>query len=248
MNILLVDDEQLARARLQRFIENNELGQVVAQASNGLQAIEAVEQFRPDVVLLDIQMPVMDGLEAAAHLSQLDVPPAIIFTTAYDEYALQAFDVQAVGYLLKPIRQDDLKTALSKLNKINKVQIAAINQSQCRSHISAKTHSGLELVPIENIILFRADHKYISVFYKNAQPDNKKLGELLIDEPLKDLEEEFDGIFARVHRNALVNLKSITGFEKQDDGGYALRLAGFDELVPISRRHVAGVRKLVKGL
>jgi two-component system response regulator AlgR len=244
MNILLVDDEQLARARLQRFIENNELGQVVAQASNGLQAIEAVEQFRPDVVLLDIQMPVMDGLEAAQHLSQLDVPPAIIFTTAYDEYALQAFDVQAVGYLLKPIRQDDLKTALSKLNKLNKVQTQALTQDQCRSHISAKTHSGLELVPIENIILFRADHKYISVFYIKGDSN----GELLIDEPLKDLEEEFNGVFARVHRNALVNLKSIVGFEKQEDGGYALRLSGFDELVPISRRHVAGVRKLVKGL
>lgn len=248
MNILLVDDEQLARARLQRFIENNELGQVVAQASNGLEAIEAVEQFRPDVVLLDIQMPVMDGLEAAQHLSQLDVPPAIIFTTAYDEYALQAFDVQAVGYLLKPIRQDDLKTALSKLNKLNKVQTRALTQDQCRSHISAKTHSGLELVPIENIILFRADHKYISVFYKSGHSHGKELGELLIDEPLKDLEEEFNGVFSRVHRNALVNLKSIIAFEKQEDGGYALRLAGFDELVPISRRHVAGVRKLVKGL
>lgn len=240
MNILLVDDEQLARARLQRFIENNALGSVVAHAQNGLEAITAVEQFRPDVVLLDIQMPVMDGLEAAQHLSQLDVPPAIIFTTAYDEYALQAFDVQAVGYLLKPIRQDDLKTALTKLAKINKVQVAALNQDQCRSHISAKSHQGLELVPIENIVVFRADHKYISVFHTN--------GELLIDEPLKDLEDEFNGVFARVHRNALVNLKSIVGFEKQEDGGYALRLSGFDELVPISRRHVAGVRKLVKGL
>lgn len=244
MNILLVDDEQLARARLQRFIENNELGEVVAQAENGLEAIEAVENFRPDVVLLDIQMPVMDGLETAQHLSQLEVPPAIIFTTAYDEYALKAFEVQAVGYLLKPIRQDDLKTALGKLNKLNKIQISALNQEQCRSHISAKTHNGLELIPIENILLFRADHKYISVFHSNGS----ELGELLIDEPLKELEEEFEGIFVRVHRNSLVNLKTIIGFEKQDDGGYALKLNDFEELVPISRRHVAGVRKLVKGL
>jgi two-component system response regulator AlgR len=240
MKILVVDDESLARARLCRFIETAELGDVVCQAQNGIEAIEAVEKFAPDVVLMDIQMPGMDGLEAAQHLSQLDTPPAIIFTTAYDEYALQAFDVQAVGYLLKPVRVDDLKTALSRLTKINKVQAHALNKSPRRSHISAKTHQGLELIPIENISLFRADHKYISVFHK--------LGELLIDEPLKELEDEFEGEFVRVHRNALVSIKAISGFEKVDDGGYALRLTGFDEAIPISRRHVAGIRKLVKGL
>lgn len=240
MKILVVDDESLARARLCRFIETAELGEVVCQAQNGIEAIEAVDKFAPDVVLMDIQMPAMDGLEAAQHLSQLDTPPAIIFTTAYDEYALQAFDVQAVGYLLKPVRLDDLKTALSKLKKINKVQAQAINSSPRRSHISAKTHQGLELIPIENVILFRADHKYISVFHK--------LGELLIDEPLKELEDEFSDAFIRVHRNALVSIKSISSFEKQEDGGYALRLSGFDEPIPISRRHVTQVRKLVKAL
>jgi len=240
MKILVVDDESLARARLCRFIETAELGDVVCQAQNGIEAIEAVERFAPDVVLMDIQMPAMDGLEAAQHLSQLDTPPAIIFITAYDEYALQAFDVQAVGYLLKPVRLENLKAALSKLKKINKVQANAINNSPSRSHISAKTHQGLELIPIENVILFRADHKYISVFHK--------LGELLIDEPLKELEDEFPNEFIRVHRNALVAIKSISGFEKQDDGGYALRLTGFDEPIPISRRHVTAVRKLVKAL
>ena len=240
MKILVVDDESLARARLCRFIETASLGDVVCEAQNGVEAIEAVEKFSPDVVLMDIQMPGMDGFEAAQHLSQLDTPPAIIFTTAYDEYALQAFDVQAVGYLLKPVRLDDLKIALGKLKKINKVQAQAINASPRRSHISAKTHQGLELIPIENIILFRADHKYISVFHK--------MGELLIDEPLKELEEEFEGEFVRVHRNALVSIKAINAFEKLDDGGYALRLTGFDESIAISRRHVAAVRKLVKAL
>ena len=240
MKILVVDDESLARARLCRFIETAELGDVVCQAQNGVEAIDAVEKFSPDVILMDIQMPGMDGLEAAQHLSQLETPPAIIFTTAYDEYALQAFDVQAVGYLLKPVRLDDLKTALSKLKKINKVQAQAINSSPRRSHISAKTHQGLELIPIENVILFRADHKYISVFHK--------LGELLIDEPLKELEDEFEGEFVRVHRNALVSIKAISGFEKLEDGGYALRLRGFEDAIAISRRHVAAVRRLVKGL
>ena len=240
MNILIVDDEPLARARLSRFIETANLGTVLGEAQNGIEAVAEVEKLGPDAVLMDIQMPGMDGIEAAQHLSQLETPPAIIFTTAYDEYALQAFDVQAVGYLLKPVRVEDLKNALSKIKKLNKVQIQALQEDHRRSHISAKTHQGLELIPIENIVLFRADHKYISVFHK--------MGELLIDEPLKDLEEEFEGEFVRVHRNALVSVKSIIGFEKLDDGGYALRLNGFDELVPISRRHVAGVRKLVKGL
>lgn len=240
MNILIVDDESLARARLSRFIENANLGNVLGEAQNGMEAIAAVEKLGPDVVLMDIQMPGMDGLEAAQHLSQLETPPAIIFTTAYDEYAIQAFDVQAAGYLLKPVRQDDLKIALGKITKLNKVQTQALNQGHRRSHISAKTHQGLELIPIENIVLFRSDHKYISVFHK--------LGELLIDEPLKDLEEEFEGEFVRVHRNALVSVKAICGFEKLEDGGYALKLNGFNEMVSISRRHVAGVRKLVKGL
>lgn len=240
LTFVIVDDESLARARLQRFIETADLGEVLAQAENGIEAVKAVEEYGPDVVLMDIQMPGMDGIEAARHISQLDTPPAIVFTTAYDDYAMQAFEVQAVGYLLKPVRLDDLKQLLAKLNKLNKVQVQALNKGQQRSHISAKTHNGLELIPIENITLFRADQKYISVFHKH--------GELLIDEPLKDLEEEFDNQFVRVHRNALVSVKAICGFEKMDDGGYALRLQGFDERVPVSRRHVAAVRKLVKGL
>ncbi|MFY0700561.1 MAG: response regulator, partial [Bermanella sp.] len=180
MNVLIVDDEELARSRLQRFVESEQLGTVIAVASNGVQAIEAVETFLPDVVLMDIQMPTMDGLEAARHLTQLDTPPAIIFCTAYDEYAIEAFNVQAVGYLLKPVRKEELKTAFSRLDKINKAQSLALNKETSRSHISAKTHQGLELVAVENIILFKAEQKYISVIHKN--------GEVLIDEPLKDLE------------------------------------------------------------
>jgi len=240
MNILIVDDEDLARARLQRFIEKAQLGEVIAQANNGVKAIEAVEKFLPDVVLMDIQMPVMDGLEAARHIAQLDTPPAIIFCTAYDEYALEAFNVQAVGYLLKPVRQDDLVGAFSKLKKINKVQAVALNSSERRTHISAKTHQGLELIPLEYVLLFKAEQKYISVIHKD--------GEVLIDEPLKDLEEEFADDFVRVHRNSLVRKTVIAGFEKVDDGSFSLRLNGYPELVPISRRHVAQVRKLVKAL
>lgn len=240
MKVLIVDDEELARSRLQRFVETGQLGEVIALASNGVQAIEAVKKYLPDVVLMDIQMPTMDGLEAARHLAQLDTPPAIIFCTAYDEYAIEAFNVQAVGYLLKPVRQGDLKAAFSRLDKINKAQAQALNHEQSRTHISAKTHQGLELIPLEHVVLFRAEQKYISVIHQN--------GEVLIDEPLKELEEEFAEQFIRVHRNSLVRKTAITGFEKIEDGSFSLRLAGFKDLVPISRRHVAQVRKLLKAL
>lgn len=240
MNVLIVDDEELARSRLQRFIEAEQLGNVIAVAGNGVQAIEAVEKFLPDVVLMDIQMPTMDGLEAARHLAQLDTPPAIIFCTAYDEFAIEAFNVQAVGYLLKPVRKEELRAAFSRLDKINKAQSVALYKDACRSHISAKTHQGLELVAVENIVLFKAEQKYISVIHKN--------GEVLIDEPLKDLEEEFSDKFIRVHRNSLVRKTSIQGLEKLEDGSVALRLNGYKELVAISRRHLAEVRKVMKAL
>lgn len=240
MNVLIVDDEELARSRLQRFVESEQLGEVIALASNGVQAIEAVETFLPDIVLMDIQMPTMDGLEAARHLAQLDTPPAIIFCTAYDEFAIEAFNVHAVGYLLKPVRKEELKAAFSRLDKINKVQSVALNKDACRSHISAKTHQGLELVAVENIVLFKAEQKYISVIHKN--------GEVLIDEPLKNLEDEFTEKFIRVHRNSLVRKTAIQVLEKCDDGSVALRLNGYDDLVAISRRHLAEVRKLVKTL
>lgn len=240
MNVLIVDDEELARNRLKRFIENSQLGHVIATASNGVQAITEVEKYLPDVVLMDIQMPTMDGLEAAQHLAQLETPPAIIFCTAYDEYAVDAFNVQAVGYLLKPVRQDDLKAAFSRLNKINKAQVASLNSDHSRTHISAKTHQGLELIPIEHVLFFRAEQKYISVIHQN--------GEVLIDEPLKELEAEFSEQFIRVHRNSLVCKTAIQGLDKCDDGSFALRLNGFEELVFVSRRHAAQVRKLVKTL
>lgn len=240
MKILIVDDEDLARIRLQRFIDKAQLGDVIGEASNGVQAIELVEKFLPDVVLMDIQMPKMDGLEAAKHISKLDTPPAIVFCTAYDEYAIEAFNVQAVGYLLKPVRQDDLVSAFASLKKINKVQAINFKDQESRTHISAKTHQGLQLIPIEHVVLFKAEQKYISVIHKG--------GELLIDEPLKDLEEEFEQDFIRVHRNSLVRKSMITGFEKIDDGSFSLCLNGYPDLVPISRRHVAEVRKLIKAL
>ena len=244
MNVLIVDDEALARARIHRLL--NQIGDFTAihEAENGKEAVELVEKLSPDLVLMDIQMPLMDGIEAARHMSELETPPAIIFCTAYDEYAIEAFNVQAVGYLLKPVRTEDLKQSLNKLSKINKVQAKELTKDERRTHISTRTHSGLELIPVENIRLFRADQKYVSVFHSYA--DEK--GEVLIDESLKVLEEEFSGLFERVHRNSLVAVRHIVRLHKNEEGGHWLELDGLSEPVPVSRRHLAGVRKLLKTL
>lgn len=240
MNILVVDDEALARNRVVRLLKQIGQSGNIHEAENGKEAVETVARLLPDVVLMDIQMPSMDGLEAAQHIAQLDTPPAIIFCTAYDEYALQAFHVQAVGYLLKPVRSEELKEAINKLTKINKVQAMKLNQGERRSHIGVKHHNALELIPLEHIQVFRADQKYVSVFHDN--------GEALIDDSLKQLEEEFSEEFVRVHRNSLVAVKHITKLHKKEDGSHWLDVSGLDQWVSVSRRHLPKVRKLLKTL
>ena len=225
MRVLVCDDEQLARDRLKRLVEKTDGVEVVAEAANGREAIEQAQATRPDVILMDIRMPEMDGMEAAEHLSKMDNPPALIFCTAYDEHALQAFKVHAVDYLLKPVSAGDLETALGKAR---------------RGHISARTHRGLELVPVDEVRYFLADQKYVTVCSGE--------GEVLIDETLKELETEFGDQFVRIHRNALVALKFIEGMEMATAGHHQVRLRGIDERLTVSRRHVAGLRRVLQNL
>ena len=240
MNLLIVDDEPLARSRLKRLAEQVPGCTVLGEAGNGREAVELVERLAPDVVLMDIQMPLMDGIEAARHIAELQTPPAVIFCTAYDEYALEAFKVQAVGYLLKPVRAEELSAALQKLPKVNRVQARQLQQGERRSHISARTHQGLVLLPLEQVRCFRSDQKYVSVLHPG--------GELLIEDSLKELEDEFAADFIRVHRNALVALRHVIALEKNEDGSAALLLDGMPEKIQISRRHLADVRKTLKHL
>ncbi len=242
MRIVLVDDEALARDRLRRLLEGEDDHQVVGEAANGIQAVGVCEALQPELVLLDIRMPGMDGLETARHFLQLDSPPAVIFCTAYEEHAVQAFDLQAVGYLLKPVRKENLLLALDKAVRLNRAQLAFLNDADDgrRSFISARTYKGVELIAVNDVRYFLADQKYVTVRYSK--------GEVIVDETLRELEDEFADMLVRVHRNALVAKSFIEGLRKDKQGQVAVKLRDVDETIDISRRHLPAVRKIVKKL
>lgn len=246
MDVLIVDDEILARQRLARMVEKIEGFNVIAEAGDAEQAMSAVLTHDPDVVLLDIRMPGKDGLSLAEEISTLDDPPAIIFCTAFDQYALDAFNTNAVGYLLKPVKAEQLLQVLDKASRLNKIQRQAAEQklatpkSGGRNHISAKTRRGVELISLDDVRYFIADHKYVTVFHLQ--------GEHLLDETLKELEEEFGNRFLRIHRNALVSVKHIEAIERNMQGQYQVRLSGCTQKPLVSRRHVGDVKEFMKGI
>ena len=239
MNVLIVDDEAPARERLGRLIREIEGYDVAGEAANGELALDFCARQVPDVILLDIRMPGMDGIETARHLLALETPPTVIFTTAYDEYALQAFDAEAIGYLMKPIRREKLEKALNRAERLTRPQLsAASGDSGARTRICVRVRDGLRMIPVDSISCFRADQKYVVIFYDE--------GEVLIDEPLKDLEEEFQDSFVRIHRNALVAVTRLTSVQKDSEGGYNAMVAGMDTLLPVSRRLAPALRKRLK--
>jgi two-component system response regulator AlgR len=253
VKVLIVDDEPLARMRLIRLLEQQSDCDVVGEAENGQQAVLACNEHSPDVVLMDIRMPVMDGLQAAGHLAKSAEPPAVIFCTAYDDYALQAFEANAVDYLLKPVNRQKLSLALEKAQKLNRSQLSALTEhrleddpqtsANTRSHISAKSNRGIELIALQNIRYFLADHKYVTVYHLL---DNE-LKEVLIDDPLKELEQELGDGFIRIHRNALVAIAHIQGLEKSSSGP-RIKLAGVAEGPLVSRRHLPAIKNLLQQL
>jgi two-component system response regulator AlgR len=241
MKILITDDETLARSRLRDQVE--ELGySVLAEAENGEQALQMCEKFQPDVVLLDIRMPGMSGIETARHLMAQENPPAVIFTTAYEQHALQAFEANAIDYLLKPVRKERLSQSLLKASRLSRVQIEQVSRAEqeVRTHICARGHNRISLIPVSNIIYFMADQKYISVITDDT--------EILIEESLKSLEQEFAHSFTRVHRSALVAIDHIVSLEKSREGGHFLVLKNTEKLLDVSRRHVAAVRKMIRNM
>jgi two-component system, LytTR family, response regulator AlgR len=234
--ILIVDDEAPARERLRSLLAELDEADVIGEAFTGEQALQRTIELAPDVVLLDVRMPGIDGIEAARHMNLLDQPPAIIFTTAYDEYAMQAFDAQAVGYLLKPIRKEKLSAALTHANRLTRPQLEKLgNKKEARTHIAVKHREGLKLIPLDEVQFFLADQKYTTVRHLK--------GEDLIEESLRALEDELGSAFVRIHRNALVSVHYLERIERNGDGQYFVRLRGCEAPLQVSRRMASELRE-----
>ena len=243
LNILIADDEAPARNRLRDLLADIENVALVAEAKNGKEAIDLALQTKPDLMLLDIRMPLMDGIEAAQHAQKLEPKPHIIFTTAFDAYAIKAFDLNAIDYLLKPIRLERLQAAINKAHALQPKQLVALKPLQkIRSHLSIHERGRVLLVPIETIIYLRAELKYITVRTFER--------EYLIEESLTNLEAEFGERFIRLHRNCLVAPLFITGYEKRknadDEQQWVAILKGIPETIAISRRQQHLVREAWK--
>ena len=242
MKILLVDDESLARERLLRLLQKIHPEAICLQAANGMAALQVVSEEAPDVILLDIRMPGMDGIEVATHLQKMEQPPAIIFCTAYDQYALEALRHQAMAYLLKPVREAELASALAGAGRVNRLQLAALRgDDESRTLVSSQTHRGLETMPVADIRFFLAEQKYVTAVSAEQ--------ELLIPDTLKDLETEFSEQFVRVHRNALVSVAHVIRLQRDDGGSWQVELEGVEARPAVSRRHLAQAKeRLLKGV
>ena len=243
MKILIVDDEKPARDRLARMVGELDSHELVGEAVNGLEALGLAQSLEPDIVLMDIRMPGMDGIEAARHIAKLDEPPAVIFTTAFSDHALEAFETHAVDYLLKPVKQERLQAALDAAIRPTRAQAShsedVLSELEPRQHICARVRGSLVLVPIENIYYFHAEQKYVTVRHVE--------GEVLIEDALKALETEFGDRFYRIHRNALVSLARLAGMHSENDG-HQVSFRDIDDVLEVSRRHLPGVRKIIKNL
>ncbi len=232
LRVLIVDDEAPARERLRSMLAETEGFEFAGEAENGQRALELCDSLLPDILLLDVRMPGVDGLEVARHLATLAEPPAVIFVTAFDEYALQAFESEAIAYLMKPIRAEKLRAALTKAGRLTRPQLqqvaSAARENPRRSHIAVRGRDGLRLIPIEDVLCFHADQKYTTVRHQK--------GDDLIDDSLKTLEEEFAANFVRIHRNALVNTRYLERIARDASGQHFVHLRGLAEPLEVSRR------------
>ena len=242
LNIFIADDEDPSRERLKELLHDI-AGEVptavVGEARNGLEAVERVPASGAQVLLLDIQMPGIGGLEVARHLAAHEQPPAVVFVTAHDRHAVEAFELNALDYLLKPVRAQRLAAALKKSSFPGQERLA--RASGAREYLSVAERNRIVLVPVRDVLFLRAEQKYVTVRTRSR--------EHLVEESLVTLEREFAERFVRIHRNCLVARAAIRGFERaaasDDDPHWLVVLDGFDERLPVSRRQWPQLRDLV---
>jgi two-component system response regulator AlgR len=244
MDVLIADDEPLARERLAALLA--ELGghRVVAAVGDGRSALDACLKQPPDVVLMDIEMPEMDGLEAARHLAAMESPPAVVFCTAYDEHALAAFEAAAVDYLLKPVRAERLAAALQRAAERHAGRKQAVATpalpGRARTHLAARLRGSLRLIPVADIRYLQAEEKYVVVHHAR--------GEDLVEDSLKGLEAEFAGRFLRIHRNCLVAREQFSELRRSPEGVVHAVLRDGGAVLEVSRRCLPGLRDELKHL
>jgi two-component system response regulator AlgR len=257
VKVLIADDEPMARERLRALLADHPDLHLVAEAADGREALDACAEHMPDIVLLDIAMPGIDGLEAARHLATFEPRPAVVFCTAYDEHALSAFDAAAVDYLVKPVRRERLAVALDRARTFvagrapraegdehaagNGAANGAANGSgRKRSHLCARLRGSLRLIAIDDIRYLHAEEKYVVVHHAR--------GEDLIEESLKSLETEFADHFVRIHRNCLVSREELVELRRASDGRIEAVLRHGDKPLEVSRRCVPHLREMVRHL
>ncbi len=239
MKCLIVDDEGLARSRLKHILGDVDESLNVIEADNGKEALAKCNDYEPELVFLDIRMPGISGMEVAQHLTAYEKPPAVIFTTAYNEFALDAFDANAIDYLLKPIRRERLKQALKKLRPFTSELKGKLPAEEARQHIALTERGKIKLVPIDKIVYFRADNKYVRLRTTKR--------EYVISEVLNALEEELADQFIRVHRNSLVAKSHINRLEKDNDQGkWYVFFRTIEDSIEVSRRQTTNVRKWLR--
>jgi two-component system response regulator AlgR len=243
LRALVVDDESLARARLRTLLSDctQPAAQCVAEAANAVQALALVQHHDVDVALIDIHMPGADGLTLARALQALEHAPALIFVTAHAEHAVDAFDLEALDYLTKPVRLERLQQALQKVERLTQSRRVLEADSPTSDVLIIQERGRTERVPLAQILYFKAELKYVTVRTATRS--------YILDGSLNELEEKYAADFVRIHRNALIARRGVRALEKHFDAeegeGWAVRLNGVDELLAVSRRQLAAVRELV---
>jgi len=243
IRVLVVDDEPLARTRIKRMLAGSDY-QLCGEAADGDGALTAVQRLSPDVVLLDIRMPGTDGIKVAELIKAYPQPPAVIFVTAYDEYALKAFAVKAENYLLKPVREHDLLAALAEVTRLNKAQLNHLETNPVEAddqlYLVCRSAAGVKRVAVNDILYLQAEHKYVTVIHLG--------GESLSDQSLKELERDMQNSMLRIHRNTLINRHRLDQLRRSTDGQYEVCLRGLQQGLPVSRRMVSEVKKFISSL
>lgn len=234
LKALIVDDEPPARARLAALLRELDQVEVIGEAGDAGETLALLERLEADILYLDVRLPGMSGLELARHLARLPDPPAIVFTTAYGEHAMEAFEAEAVGYLLKPVRKEKLAAATERAQRLSAQQLATVSAPEPRTHLPVRHRGGLRLLRVADIICLLAEQKYTTVRHTG--------GEDIVEDSLRQLESEFGTRFLRVHRGALVNRAFLEAIERNEDGSYYARLRGMAEPLPVSRRLAAELK------